>query len=478
MKRICFLFLAALFFKAHGQCPPHINASMLTQTLTCYNPTILAAGSSTTPNTVISWMVPANPPVVNSNTIIIGPPNGPVTSTTSTSYAVYTVVATNTAAACQSTSLIVINQNFKPPIASPSISIATPTAVYCTASISPVVLTIGNSTTTSGGGPTSFISNPCWQGPSPQTSTCGILTYSCYVPGIYSLTVMDNYNGCVNVGTVNVIDRTQPPVITNPYSEMSFPCNSPGTFTFGIAITGTNSGGLRYFFSSYPPGSFFTPSSVIMSNINPILSGSQASLIVIGSQFGTYNYIVTNTLSGCQASGVLKVKPSDAISGHSVSPMAISCSTCCNGTMGISFNPPFTQYSMTVSQGSLNGIPPTSVSNICIGWMKYCLTNTVSACKLCDSIYFDMNTSLPKFMMKEEYSFNVYPNPAHSSFFIDAIGNRVLTIRIMNADGSIVESFLSEGTREIEVKGLASGIYFVEVNDSGKVIRRKVIVLR
>lgn len=123
---------------------PNVSATMLTQTLTCYNPTIFATGNSNTPNTSITWIIPAIPPNLSTQTLIIGMPTGPLTSTVATVYANYTVVATNSLNACQSTSIVTIMQNFKPPISSPTISIATPTAVYCTASISPVVLTISN----------------------------------------------------------------------------------------------------------------------------------------------------------------------------------------------------------------------------------------------------------------------------------------------------------------------------------------------
>ncbi|MGZ4044038.1 MAG: hypothetical protein ACXVO9_12610, partial [Bacteroidia bacterium] len=79
---------------------PDVSATFApaSQTLTCFNPTILATGTSSTANTIISWNVPppASPPTVASPTIILGPPNGPNTSPTSTVYANYTVMVTNT----------------------------------------------------------------------------------------------------------------------------------------------------------------------------------------------------------------------------------------------------------------------------------------------------------------------------------------------------------------------------------------------
>ncbi len=285
---------------------PNVTASVTTATLTCYNPTVLATGSSTTPFTSVTWNVPSVPPNLSTPTVVIGiPANGPNTSTNSLTYATYTVVATNSNNACQSTSVVVINQNFKPPVSSPTISIATPTAIYCKAAVAPVVLTTGNSTTTSGGGPSAFVANPCWSGPSPQTPTCGPSSYSCYVTGVYTLSVIDNYNGCPGSGTVFVADRTQPPVITNPVNSSTLDCAASAA-TLNLALTGTMTGGVRYLITSYPLGSSFSPTSAITVNLNPDLSGTSSNSIGV-SLTGQYVWVVTNTLTGCSATGTVNV---------------------------------------------------------------------------------------------------------------------------------------------------------------------------
>ncbi|MBK9283362.1 MAG: gliding motility-associated C-terminal domain-containing protein [Sphingobacteriaceae bacterium] len=285
---------------------PHVAASMATNTLLCRTPTVLATGTSTTPNTIVTWNVPSTPPTLSTPTVVIGDPaNGPNTSSTSLTYANFTVVATNTLNACQSTSVITIYQNFKPPISNPTISIATPTAIYCTVANAPVVLTTGNSTTTSGGGPSAFVANPCWQGPSPQTPTCGPSSYSCYVPGVYTLTIEDNYNGCTDEGTVTVLDRSQPPVITNTLSNAILDCGGSQA-SLSVAITGTNTGGLRYLLIEYPIGASYSPSNAASYNVNPSLSGTSSSTINV-SLPGWYQVIVSNTLTGCRALAFFEV---------------------------------------------------------------------------------------------------------------------------------------------------------------------------
>jgi gliding motility-associated-like protein len=300
---------------------PNVSATVtpFTYTLNCYTPTVLAQGLTSTPNTTINWIVPSVPPFVSQPTIVIGDPqNGPPTGTTSLTYANFTVVATNSLNACQSTSVVVVSQNFKAPISSPTISIATPTAIYCTVAKAPVVLTTGSSTTTSGGGPTAFVANPCWSGPSPQTSTCGPSSYSCYVPGIYTLTIMDNYNGCVTSGTVMVLDRTQPPVVTNSYAPALLDCGSSQA-TLAIALTGTMTGGVRYLIIDYPFGASFSPSNAIISNANPILSGTSSQSINV-DKLGEYLYVVTNTLTGCLANGYFNVVNGGLTASFSAEP--------------------------------------------------------------------------------------------------------------------------------------------------------------
>ncbi|MCE3227390.1 MAG: alkaline phosphatase domain protein [Bacteroidetes bacterium] len=90
---------------------PHLSTSFATQTLSCTSPTILATGNSTTTSAYISWIVPSGPPV-NTQTVLVGPPTGPPTSSSSSTYGTYTVVATNTLNGCTTGSAIPFYQNF------------------------------------------------------------------------------------------------------------------------------------------------------------------------------------------------------------------------------------------------------------------------------------------------------------------------------------------------------------------------------
>jgi gliding motility-associated-like protein len=280
---------------------PNVSAVLLTQTLTCANPTLLALGTSSTPNTYVNWQIPVPPPLVSQPTVIIGPGTGPNTSTTSLAYASFTVIATNSLTACQNFSIVVIDQNFFPPISSPTISMGTPTAIYCNASINPVVLTNGNSTTTSNGGPLAFAIPYLWQGPSPQQTISGTPTYSAFVPGTYTLTIMDNYNGCLSSGTIQVIDQAIPPVIQDTAAVSILDCGSDAASLVPVVLSNTT--GLMYWYYAYPSGAAFSPTAApTLNSLNSSFNGTPSNTVFV-SLLGQYYYVITNTLTGCKAYG-------------------------------------------------------------------------------------------------------------------------------------------------------------------------------
>jgi gliding motility-associated-like protein len=272
--------------------PPKVVASMITQTLTCYNPTVLATGTSTTPNAVISWIVPSTPPAIPQSTIIVGPPTGPATSTMALTYANYTIVATNTVNACKTTSVVAINQNFRAPL--PLISIGNPSVINCNGQ--PAILNFTNVAVTSSvvG---AFAQVMQWSGPAPQVSLATVAQYSAVVPGTYTLVVRDSYNGCYGSITYTVIDRTQPPVLSHTPSLILDCGASKVTFT-PVVIGG--SAGHSFVFFDYPAGTSFSPLSAV------VLPGTYSTNVSVDMP-GTYSFVVTNTLTGCEAHGSFEV---------------------------------------------------------------------------------------------------------------------------------------------------------------------------
>ncbi|MBK9284860.1 MAG: gliding motility-associated C-terminal domain-containing protein [Sphingobacteriaceae bacterium] len=457
---------------------PNVSASLFTPTLTCKNPTVIATGTTTTGNTIITWNVPSTPPTLSTPTVVIGDPaNGPNTSTTSLTYANFTVVATNTLNACQSTSVVQINQNFKPPISSPTISIATPTAIYCNAGSAPVVLTTGSSTTTSGGGPSAFVANPYWEGPSPQGTVAGASSYSCYVPGVYSLTIEDNYNGCKHTGTVNVLDRTQPPVITNAFATSTLDCGGVNTAaTLSFALTGTMTGGIRYLVTEYPSGTAFTPTNAIQVNLNPLLSGT-ASQSVSVDKLGEYEYIVSNTLTGCQAIGHFTVLPGglnadftpDAPTGYAPHTVGFQNTSASSGGSGSITS--VWSFGNGTSQTTTNSALYTSATYPTPGTYTVMLIATKGSCV--DTAYKIITVDIPS-KMEVPNVFTPNGDGNNDVFFLKVANLTEINAVILDRWGNkVYETTSSTGNiawdgKNFSGKECASGVYFYIIKSKGK----------
>jgi hypothetical protein len=383
MKVARFLFIIILAQRAFAQCPPQVQSSHFTQTLTCNNPTVLATGSSTTPNTVISWIVPSTPSVINSATVNFGPPNGPPTTSTQLAYANYTVVATNTLLSCVSTSIVIVSQDFRGAYLNPATS-GPPEICKQNA-----LITVGTSSYShyTPNGPAFVIAT--WMGPVPQVTAYGISTYSAFVPGIYTMSVNDSYTGCNRTATLQITDsRPQ----------------------FGLSGT--------------------TP-------------------------------------------------PSSSVS--------------CDGALDI-----FTQipngYTLSTTSGLLNA---NTLTNLCYGWVKVCMTYTNTGCVKCDSLLINGATSIGEIDWEKEVS--VYPNPSSGIIKIKYPENLKPEIKIFDVQGKDLETVVSivqttgavtssslprtrfggvEKSTTSEIIDLLQGVYFIEIRSGNNIARKKLIVIR
>jgi gliding motility-associated-like protein len=451
---------------------PQVQAIIPTYTLMCKTPTLLALGSSTTANTIISWNIPSVPPQLPSPTVVIGPGSGPNTSSTSLSYANYTVIATNTLNACQSSSVINIYQNFKPPVSSPTISIGTPTAIYCTAPNHPAVLTTGNSTTTSGPDPLAFVVNPCWAGPSPQTPTCGPSSYSCYIAGVYSLTVEDNYNGCKNTATINILDKTQPPVIANANGTATLDCGANQANLFS-AVTGSSTG-LMYWYFGYPAGAAFSPTAAPIPNgANIFLSGTPSPSVLV-SVAGQYPYAITNTLTGCRSLGTWTVVQGnldadfspDSYSGYA--PLTVAFTpTNYSGLSNVNNVWSFGNGTSLTNTSSIN----PSATYTAAGTYTVMLISQKGSCM--DTVYKVIKADIPS---KLEIPNIFTPNGDGSNdvFFLKTTAMSEIHAVIFDRWGNrVYETSSSTGNilwdgKNLQGKDCAAGVYFYVITSDGK----------
>jgi gliding motility-associated-like protein len=86
-----------------------------------------------------------------------------------------------------------------------------------------------------------------------------------------------------------------------------------------FVLTGTTTGGVRYLVSRYPIGAAFNPTNAAVFDLNPFLSGTSSPSVSV-SKPGQYIYIVSNTLTGCQAMGTVNVLPGDLVADFSPNP--------------------------------------------------------------------------------------------------------------------------------------------------------------
>lgn len=88
-----------------------------------------------------------------------------------------------------------------------------------------------------------------------------------------------------------------------------------------------------------------------------------------------------------------------------------------------------------------------------------------------DSIYVDL-TGIQEVT---ESSLQILPNPATNQLFIKASGMQPQSVAIYDISGSIVLETIY--AQRIDVSVLVSGVYFIEVKDQSRVIRKKFVKL-
>lgn len=76
----------------------------------------------------------------------------------------------------------------------------------------------------------------------------------------------------------------------------------------------------------------------------------------------------------------------------------------------------------------------------------------------------------------ESDSFNMYPNPAQNSLTLTSTEQGVNNANITNVAGQIVKEFSFEGTIELDIRDLNSGVYFVNIKGDNNVITKKLLV--
>lgn len=173
----------------------------------------------------------------------------------------YTLMVQDAVNGCTATAVTSANQN----TTTPTVSMPSTQTITCA---SPTVTLMGSATPSS--------CTPVWTGG--VCAGANSYTASACSSGFYTLTVTDPNNGCVNSGTVDVVPSSGIPVVTTSNSG-SITCSN-GSVEVVASTT-------------------MTPVSYSWSGPGVVLGSSTSNgTVSIG---GTYQCVVTNTLTGCSS---------------------------------------------------------------------------------------------------------------------------------------------------------------------------------
>jgi gliding motility-associated-like protein len=285
---------------------PDVSAGILTQTLTCVNPTVLAVGTSSTPNTDLGWLIPSAPFSLPTPTITLGPITAGATNTNLPNfYATYTAVATNTINQCKSTQTYSIYQNFFAP-SNIGIGVSTPSNITCQNLC--VSLSFTGATLSYPGGVS--IPTNTWSAPPPTSNTSTLSTTSACVAGDYTLTVTDGISGCAASKVYKVIEQLDKPVLAN-LPSYTLDCSATSSITAAqiqIALTNSLSGGWSILIPFYPTSAGFSIFNLTNFPNGYAVTPSGANTVTFSvDAIGDYGFIVKNIATGCSQAGKFTV---------------------------------------------------------------------------------------------------------------------------------------------------------------------------
>lgn len=271
--------------------PPTIDTIIaVSPILTCFTPSVLLKGISTSPSINYNWKLPPNLTKPGDVVTI----EADFTRPTETVVGTYTLEVDYIQSTCMRTETIMIAQNLFQPI-----GVITGMEVFLTCRTNSVTLT--NSSDYNPASPYPHpkgISGLYWTGPSPQIPKDLTTNYVAYYPGIYTMIARDENNGCMDTVTAEVIEDREYPVLNNPTAppQAVLDCGASSATVFPTISTSTVD--LDYFWSTV--NSLGTPTFV---------GGSETTQSLVVTNTGTFAILVVNRVNGCQSEAQMSVIP-------------------------------------------------------------------------------------------------------------------------------------------------------------------------
>lgn len=311
-------------------------------------------GSSAGSNFTYLWST-TNGAIVNGNTTLM-----PTVSLAGD----YVLLATNTSNGCTSSSSTVVQND----VNAPQALLAPPASITCTTT----QINIDASASTQAGNVTY-----AWTGPG-IISGQGTLQLGADMPGIYTLQITNNANGCTDDASIMVNQDIVAPVALAG-SDVLINCSTP---TGSLGSTSNPSGAGYMLVWTTAGGNFTSPINAPMVNIN---------------QAGTYQLLITNIQNGCTDTDDVLVladfAPPTVDAGPTAELTCVLTATALQGTgsMGASFS-----YLWTTSTGNIvsgaNSLNPIVNAG---GDYNLLITNTQNGCTANDLVSITESADLP-----------------------------------------------------------------------------------
>lgn len=333
---------------------PTISAGA-NQILNCTTPTLTLNGTAPTATHTYQWTAANGGEIVSgANTLT------PLINAAGD----YTLLVTNVANGCTSTSVVQIAQDAGQPV----VQIAAPQTLTCT--VQQVTLNASGSSVGA-----NFVYDWAGQGISNGANS---LNPTVDQPGPYTVTITNTTNGCTTVGTVNVPENTDKPVAdAGPNATLN--CYNAQLQLGGSTI----STGPQFIYDWTGPG---------------IISGGNNALPIV-NQPGNYDVTVTNTTNGCTEVGSVFLDADFNTPGVDAGPNGVI--TCTDNffatTPAVTGTGTFTYHWETTGGSFLNANGPNELNPLLNGAGYYYLTvtNTVSGCTSTDQLQVLQSADFP-----------------------------------------------------------------------------------
>lgn len=182
---------------------------------------------------------------------------------------------------------------------------------------------------------------------------------------------------------------------------------------------------------------------------------------------GTYSVTITDAM-GNQSSASVTITELT----YNASVTGAQCDTCATGSATIAISGGATPFTYSWS----NGGNTESISNILPGPYSVTVTDN-NGCTIVETVFI-YTVGINESGITAQL-FNVFPNPSNGSFIVTTNDNNLKTIVVYNVMGeTIFTSGEYESKVEIDLSGIADGIYFLKVENENFFETKRIIVQR